>query len=85
MVIIVNGYICASSCEAAKARHGQDPRQQPGQLPGTDSKKASGLDNQPAVTFGGSLKNSANSNGAISAPGTSAAPSATGNSVNLLV
>ncbi|MGB7258799.1 MAG: hypothetical protein ACRECC_04650 [Pseudolabrys sp.] len=85
MIIVVNGYVCTSSCEAAKARHGKDPHTQPGQLPGTDSKKSSGLDSQPAVVFGGALKGAANSSSAASAPGTSSAPSSPANIVNLLV
>jgi len=83
VVIIVNGYICASSCEAAKARHGQDPHTQPGQLPGADSKKSSGLDSQPAVVFGGALKNA--SAGAATASNVSGAASSPANKVNLLV
>lgn len=81
MIIVVNGYVCMSSCEAAKARHGQDPHTQPGQLPNADSKKSSGLDNQPAVIFGGALKASANA-GATGASNTASSPA---NVVNLLV
>jgi hypothetical protein len=49
-VSVVNGYLCYSSCDAAKARAGRDPHpkpdtaQAPPRTPGT-----------PAVTFGGSL------------------------------
>jgi hypothetical protein len=57
-VSIVNGYVCYSGCDAAKARTGQDPH------PTTDSSQpgaattptAGGVQN-PAVTFGGSLAN----------------------------
>ena len=55
-VSIVNGYVCYSGCDAAKARTGQDPH------PNGDSSNAGaptsptagGVQN-PAVTFGGSL------------------------------
>ena len=85
MIIVVNGYVCTSLCEAAKARHGQDPHTPPGQLPNVAGKKSGGLDNQPAVVFGGALKGAANSSGAASVLGASSAPSSPANIVNLLV
>ena len=56
-VSIVNGYMCYSGCDAAKARTGQDPhpKSDTGQSGGT-SPTAGGVQN-PAVTFGGSLAN----------------------------
>ena len=54
-VSIVNGYICYSGCDAAKARTGQDPhpKSDTSQSGGT-TPTAGGVQN-PAVTFGGSL------------------------------
>ncbi len=54
-VSIVNGYVCYSGCDAAKARTGQDPhpKSDTGQ-PGATLPTAGGVQN-PAVTFGGSL------------------------------
>jgi len=55
-ISIVNGYFCANSCDAAKAKKGEDPH------PSTDPGNADGSDNSsrvdnPAVVFGGSLSN----------------------------
>jgi len=59
MIAYVNGYVCTTSCEAAAARAGRDPFAPPGTPPGQSSKsdKSSGLDNQTATVFGGSLTN----------------------------
>jgi hypothetical protein len=53
-ITIVNGYLCTSSCDAAKARTGQDPHPQSltnpnGKPDGTNSTQS------PAVTYGGAL------------------------------
>ena len=55
-ISIVNGYFCANSCDAAKAKKGEDPHPStdPGNVDG--SNKSSRADN-PAVVFGGSLSN----------------------------
>ena len=58
MVAVVNGYICFTNCDAAKAKQGQDPNAKPGELP-DDSKKKQGLNGQPATILDGALKNSA--------------------------
>ena len=55
-VSVVNGYFCANSCDAAKAKKGEDPH------PSTDPGSVNGSDNSsradnPAVVFGGSLSN----------------------------
>jgi hypothetical protein len=54
---IVNGYFCANSCDAAKAKKGQDPHSStdPGSVNGND-RNSSRADN-PAVVFGNSLSN----------------------------
>ena len=56
-VAIVNGYVCYSGCDVAKARTGQDPhpKTDPSQ-PGATTPTAGGVQN-PAVTFGGALAN----------------------------
>jgi hypothetical protein len=55
-VSVVNGYFCANSCDAAKAKKGEDPH------PSTDPGSVNGSNNSsradnPAVVFGGSLSN----------------------------
>jgi len=53
-VSVVNGYICANSCDAAKAKKGEDPHpsNDPGSVDGSNNSPR--VDN-PAVVFGGSL------------------------------
>jgi len=55
-VSIVNGYVCYSGCDAAKARTGQDPhpKSDPNQQSGATTPTAGGVQNA-AVVFGGSL------------------------------
>jgi len=55
-VSVVNGFLCYSSCDEAKARAGKDPHPRP-QAASEDqaTDQATGLNAQPAVTFGGSL------------------------------
>jgi hypothetical protein len=52
-ISIVNGYLCNNSCDAAKARTGQDPhpRSVTNQTPDAKPDAAQ----TPAVVFGGSL------------------------------
>ncbi len=52
-ISIVNGYLCTSACDAAKARTGQDPhpRSATNQTPNVRPDPSE----PPAVTFGGSL------------------------------
>jgi hypothetical protein len=53
---VVNGYFCANSCDAAKAKKGQDPH--PSNDPGSvDGSNNSPRADNPAVVFGGSLSN----------------------------
>jgi hypothetical protein len=56
-ISIVNGYFCANSCDASKAKKGEDPHPStdPGSVDGND-RNASRAGN-PAVVFGGSLSN----------------------------
>ena len=53
-ISVVNGYFCANSCDAAKAKKGEDPHPStdPGSV-GNDHSSARADD--PAVVFGGSL------------------------------
>jgi hypothetical protein len=55
-VSIINGYVCYSGCDAAKARTGQDPhpKSDANQQSGATTPTAGGVQN-PAVSFGGSL------------------------------
>ena len=52
-ISIVNGYVCMSSCDVAKAKKGQDPH------PSTHATESDGRDRAddrgPAVLFGGVL------------------------------
>jgi hypothetical protein len=56
---IVNGYLCMNSCDAKKARAGQNPHQQTNEI---QKQLNQPLDNPasagfgPAATFGGSLR-----------------------------
>ena len=53
-VAIVNGYVCYSGCDAAKARTGQDPHPKSDTSGAPTTPTAGGVQN-PAVTFGGTL------------------------------
>ena len=60
-IAVVNGYFCATSCDAAKAKKGQDPH--PSNDPGSvDANNNSPRTDNPAVVFGGSLSNKLQSN-----------------------
>jgi hypothetical protein len=56
-ISIVNGYFCANSCDASKAKKGEDPHPStdPGTVDGND--RNSSRAGNPAVVFGGSLSN----------------------------
>ena len=61
MVAVVNGYVCFSSCDAAKAKQGKDPNAPPGadldpSKAHDPSKPKSALDSQPATVLGGALQ-----------------------------
>jgi hypothetical protein len=54
-ISVINGYVCYSGCDAAKARTGQDPHPKSDADPsGATTPTAGGVQNA-AVTFGGSL------------------------------
>jgi hypothetical protein len=86
-VAIVNGYFCANSCDAAKAKKGEDPHppSDPGSVDGSNN---SARADNPAVVFGGSLSNTlqANAVGATSSaqPDDLAAARRTGLTVDIL-
>ena len=54
MVSAVNGYVCFSSCDEAKAKQGKDPHT----FPDPAEEKAKSRAHQPAVIFDGALKGS---------------------------
>lgn len=57
-VSIINGYVCYSGCDVAKARTGQDPHPKPdSSQPGAPTTPTAGGVQNPAVTFGGALAN----------------------------
>ncbi len=58
-VSVVNGYVCFSSCDAAKAKQGKDPNAPPG-AEFDPSKTKSGFAGQPATILDGALKDLAN-------------------------
>lgn len=68
-ITVVNGYLCTSGCDAAKARTGQDPHPR---SPADQTQSAvSDPTRSPAVVFGGALvdRNTTGSAGATSAAG----------------
>jgi len=82
-ISVVNGYVCTSGCDAAKAKQGIDPNAPPGTPPGVDSKKSE-FAGQPATVLGGALKDLANA--VRAAPDAAAINSDTRSAgVNLLV
>jgi len=55
-IAIVNGYLCANSCDAAKAKKGDPhPSTGSGNVDGKD--RSSPRADNPSVVFGGSLSN----------------------------
>ncbi len=60
-VSVVNGYVCTSGCDVARAKQGQEPHALPGALP-KNRPNASGLDAQPATILDGALKELAAAN-----------------------
>jgi hypothetical protein len=64
-ITVVNGYVCTSGCDEAKAKQGKDPNAPPGTPPGVDSKE-SGFAGQPATVLGGALADLAGAVGASS-------------------
>jgi len=58
-ITVVNGFVCTSGCDEAKAKQGKDPNAPPGTPPGEDG-KASGFAGQPATVLGGALADLAN-------------------------
>ena len=61
MVSVVNGYVCFSSCDEAKAKQGNNPNVVPGTPPeASDPKKKSAFAGHPSVILGGALKDLAN-------------------------
>ena len=84
MISVVNGYVCNSSCDAAKAKQGKDPNAPPGTPPGA-SDKTSGFAGQPATILDGVLKVSLTSGAVTAAANASDSNTARSSTVNLLV
>jgi hypothetical protein len=55
MVSIVNGFVCYSCCDAAKAKRGEDPAKKLGDIEGNQQNRIDGS-RDPAVIFAGALK-----------------------------
>ena len=91
-ISIVNGYVCTSSCDVAKAKKGQDPHPSEGPLeePGksTPGASASSTSRDTAVVLGGALADPTDPNAIkpVAPNDPAAASTATGkNLVDLLV
>jgi hypothetical protein len=58
-ISIVNGFVCTSSCDVAKAKKGEDPHPATGAEKITEEKAEKATDplraDDPAVVFGGAL------------------------------
>jgi hypothetical protein len=87
-ISIVNGYFCASSCDVAKAKKGEDPH--PSTEPGNVDDKDRGAFqvDDPAVLFGGALSAALSGDAVKPADGTQPADPAsarrTGQTVDVL-
>jgi hypothetical protein len=85
---IVNGYFCASSCDVAKAKKGENPHPStdPGAVEGNN--RESGRADNPAVLFGGALNAPLSADAVKPADGTQPADPASarraGQTVNVL-
>ncbi len=86
MISVVNGYVCNSSCDVAKAKQGKDPNTPPG-APADASKtnKTSGFAGQPATILDGALKDSVITNAVTASTGVAASNAASSSKVNVLV
>jgi len=54
-ITIVNGFVCTSGCDEARARQNIDPNAPPGTPPG-EERAPSGLDTRPATLLDGRLR-----------------------------
>ena len=86
MISVVNGYVCNSSCDVAKAKQGKDPNTPPG-APADASKtdKTSGFAGQPATILDGALKDLMTTNAVTASSGAANASAASSSTVNVLV
>ena len=81
-VSVVNGFMCFSSCDAAKAAKGENPHPKPDAAIPAENKGGAGsaARETPAVVFGGTLASQRNSvapDGAGQATGAASAPTPT--------
>jgi len=88
-ISVVNGYVCTSSCDVAKAKKGEDPHPALHAAKDESPNDASGTSRGPAVLFGGSLGNGPGAEGINTVGATANADPASGQSrkpmVDLLV
>lgn len=70
MVAVVNGYVCFTTCDAAKAKQGKDPNAPPGAASNASQATSSNFNHRPATMRDGVLKGAAH---AVNAAGDSAA------------
>jgi hypothetical protein len=63
-ISIVSGFLCFSSCDAAKAAKGQNPHPHADPAAKHGQKSIDAAGHQPAVIFGGTLKAPGNSDAA---------------------
>jgi hypothetical protein len=77
LVSIVNGFVCYSCCDAAKAKRGEDPAKKPGDMQDNQQNKIDGS-RDPAVIFAGALEGASGAapavNGVASVTATVAGP-----------
>ena len=78
-ISIVNGYVCYSCCDVAKAKHGEDPHKTLGQVQDDPAKPGAAQD--PAVVFGGALAEKGVTSPALKADVAAPAPA---NAIDLL-
>ena len=87
-ISIVNGYFCASSCDVAKAKKGEDPHPSTGPGNVDDKDREAFPVDDPAVLFGGALNEALSADAVKPADGTQPATSAsarrTGQTVDVL-
>lgn len=92
-ISVVNGYVCYSSCDASKAKKGQDPHPSTGLAKDVDKESAPsslGRTDKPAVVFGGALRRTPGADRIVPVDGVAQADEPTpssraGFSVDLLV
>jgi len=83
MVSVVNGYVCFSSCDEAKAKQGKDPHPTDNQNSANPTQK-SAFDGQPASILDGALKDRANAASSVGPADKVSVPATNRPSVDIL-